>query len=84
MFHVKQARSRWQKFREKALSRDRQVLSRTKPGGWSRMNNTEVLLLAICEYLEHEVIPASSSSSPKSEMVVAAIHDWKENLKNGN
>lgn len=80
---MKRHTSRWAKLKEKALSRKRQPLTQSPQGSWARLNNTEVLLLAVANWLEHEALPGEERSD-KAEILVEAIHDWKESLKHGN
>lgn len=78
---MKQHSTRFLKLREKGMGRGKSHV----PGRrtlWDRLNGSDVLLLAICDYLEHDVIPHSEGSA-KAELLVAALHDWKENLSNG-
>lgn len=77
---MKQHIEKWRKFKEKALSRGQQPLSRSRRLSQSRHN--EILLLHMAEFLEHEVLP-NYSSSPKASLLVEEIHDWKERLRNG-
>lgn len=78
---MKHSQLRFAKLRERSSNAARTSLPKSRTV-WSRLNSTEVLVLALCEYLEHEVLP-SRESSPKAEILVEAIHDWKEELRNG-
>lgn len=77
---MKHAVERWRKFKDKALSRKRQPLSRPRQGAVSQFHQTQVLLLAVVEFLEHDVC-SNYPSSAKASLLVEAIHDWKEALR---
>lgn len=81
---MKQAKARWLKFKEKALSRARQrPLSRAKQ--LSQNQHNTILLLHLVEFLEYEVLTQDSyCSSPKASLLVEEIHDWKERTRNGS
>lgn len=71
--------NRWMKFKEKALSRNRQALSRGRQGPLTREHHTQVLLLALCNYLESS--GQLESDNPNASILVESIHDYKEHLR---
>lgn len=78
---MKQVTDRWQSFKRKALSRKRQPLSRGQQSSWARVNGQEQLLFALCSYLERSPGLTNEPKSAEAELLVMAIHDWKESIR---